>query len=270
MPLRLVQRRTIWLPTFLGWFLLLVIGCVPVVVWFFWGEGILALTERQPADVLVVEGWIGPEGVRAAYHEYIVGGYKFVVAAGGLTGERWNSRRWNYADEAAEQLTKLGVPPDRLLVASSRETEAQRTFEMAVAAHNVIGRSAIHSINVFTRGAHARRSRLIFQKVFGSDNSVGVISWKPPMFSDEPWWRSSDRAEDLIKETVGYIFELLANSGRFVDAAPQHSSLMRNSAATMDSRCAPARAAVGWQRLTDDACGSGRFTLVRGRHLLYK
>jgi uncharacterized SAM-binding protein YcdF (DUF218 family) len=227
MSFRLVQRRTVWLPTLLGWFLLLVLGCAPAVIWFFCGEGFLAVTDRRPADVLVVEGWIGAEGIRAAYNEFVVGGYKFVVATGGLTGERWNERRWNYADEAAEQLTKLGVPKERLLVAASRETEAQRTYEMAVAAHNAVGRSGIHSINVFTRGAHARRSRLIFEKVFESDISVGVISWKPPIFSDEPWWRSSDRAEDLIKETVGYVFELLGNSGRFLSTSRQHSRVAR-------------------------------------------
>ena len=224
MPLRLVQRRTVWLPTLFGWFLLLLLGCVPAVVWCFCGEGILALTDRQPADVLVVEGWIGTEGIRAAYNEYVVGGYKSVVATGGLTGERWNARRWNYANEAAEQLIRLGVPQDRLLVAPARNTEAQRTFEMAVAARNSVGLAAIHSINVFTRGAHARRSRLVFEKVFGPEIPVGVISWKPPTFSDEPWWRSSDRAEDLIKETVGYVFERLANSGRGSNKSVQKSS----------------------------------------------
>ena len=70
------------------------------------------------------------------------------------------------------------------------------------------------AINVYTRGAHARRSRLVFAKVFGPATKVGVISWQPTDFAAEHWWHSSERTEDLIKETVGYTFELLFNSGR--------------------------------------------------------
>jgi hypothetical protein len=237
MAFRLVQRRTVWLPTLAGWFLLLVLGCVPAVIWFFWGEGILAVTDREPADVLVVEGWIGAEGIRAAYNEFVVGGYKLVVATGGLSGERWSVRRWNYANEAADGLARLGVPEDKLIVAPSRDTDVQRTFEMAIAARNGLDSATGRTINIFTRGAHARRSRLIFAKVFGSDFRVGVVSWKPPLFSQEPWWRSSERAEDLIKETVGYVFELMANSGRFSNTSRQISALVRTAPAGTHAKC---------------------------------
>ncbi len=48
-------------------------------------ESFLSVTERSPADVLVVEGWIGREGVRAAGEEFKQRGYQYVVATGGLT-----------------------------------------------------------------------------------------------------------------------------------------------------------------------------------------
>src|SRR6266542_4646954 len=87
---------------------------------------------------------------------------------------------------------------------------------MAAAAQRAIDAAGLHptAINVLTRGAHARRSRLIFEKVFGPGTKVGVIAWKPPLFEQESWWESSERAEDMVKETVGYFFELFFSSGR--------------------------------------------------------
>jgi hypothetical protein len=220
MPVRFFERRTIWFPTLMGWLAAAFCVCIPATGWFLKGESFLAVTGRLPAEVLVVEGWIGGEGIKAAFVEFQNGGYRVVVSAGGLTGERWSKKRWNYAAEAEEQLLLLGVPRDRVLLASSRDVEIQRTFEMAVAARKSIDAAGLNpiAINVFTRGAHARRSRLIFEKVFSPDTKVGVISWKPPLFEAESWWESSDRAQDLIKETTGYLYELLVDSGRRIAA----------------------------------------------------
>src|SRR6266540_3531401 len=156
MPLRLVQRRTIWFPTLTGWLLIAFVVCGPLAGWFVKGESFLAVTGRRPAEVLVVEGWIGAEGIRAADEEYRLGGYHAVVAAGGLSGERWSRKRWNYAMEAEEQLLLMGVPREQVLLASSREAEIQRTFEMAAAARRAIDAAGLHptAINVLTRGAH--------------------------------------------------------------------------------------------------------------------
>jgi hypothetical protein len=46
-----------------------------------------------------------------------------------------------------------------------------------------------------------------------------VITWKPPEYRSEPWWRSSQRAKELLSESVGYVFEFLLNSGRLSNAS---------------------------------------------------
>jgi hypothetical protein len=38
---------------------------------------------RLPAEILVVEGWIGRDGVRAPAAEFEQSGYQYVVATGG-------------------------------------------------------------------------------------------------------------------------------------------------------------------------------------------
>jgi hypothetical protein len=55
---------------------------------------------------------------------------------------------------------------------------------------------------------------LVFAKVAPPDTNVGVVSWGPSTYGAVPWWRSSDRAKDLLTEMAGYVYEALFNSGR--------------------------------------------------------
>ncbi len=213
---RLLERRSLLVPTWFGWLCLLLTFGTPSLAWLFLGESWLSLTERVPADVLVVEGWIGADGVRAAKAEFERGGYRYIVTVGALTNNRWGPRRWNYALEAHELLIALHVPEDCVIAAPAKETEGHRTYECAVAVRAALQARAIvpTGINTFTLGVHSRRSRLVFAKVLGPIQ-VGAVSWHPTVYQPGPWWKSSERSLDLLKESVGYPFELLLNSGRF-------------------------------------------------------
>jgi hypothetical protein len=184
--------------------------------WWIKGESFLAVTNRTPAEILIVESWIGVEGVHAAKAEFDQGGYRFMVLTGCFTGKQWSARRWSQVEIAQIELERMKVPPDKVIITPALNPESQRTFATAAIARKTLLARGIapESVTVFTLGAHARRSRLIHAKVFGSDTNVGVISWMPDVYAKEPWWKSSERAEDLLKETAGYLFELLLNSGR--------------------------------------------------------
>jgi uncharacterized SAM-binding protein YcdF (DUF218 family) len=212
----LFRRRTVWVPTWFGLLCFAVVFGGVIAWWCFGAEAFLSTSNPEEADVLVVEGWIDALGVQAAAQLYRFGGYHYIVATGGQTGKVWDTQRWDYAKEAAEQLIRLKIPHEEVIQASARHKEAQRTYEMAAASWRALHNAGIHpkGINVFTRSTHARRSRLVFSKVFGGDVPVGVIAWKPPGFEQEKWWQSSERADDMIKESIGYVFELLFNSGR--------------------------------------------------------
>lgn len=222
MKIQLFQRRTIWWPTAKGWLLALLLAGVPLGLWCWCGENFLAVTDRQPARILVIEGWIGIEGVTAAKAEFDRGGYDCVVATGGMSGNKWDTRRWSYAIEAYELLAKLGVPPAKLVLAEPADVPSHRTFVTAWAVRRALADHHLHPgpVNLFTHGVHARRSRLVFSKVLATDEPVGVIAWAPDGYFSDPWWGSSERALDLLKETLGYPFEAVLNSGRWGNAQP--------------------------------------------------
>jgi hypothetical protein len=217
MTFRIFERRTATVPTLFGWICLVSAVLGSFLLWWFEAERFLSETRRLPgADTLVVEGWIGNDGVRAAMLEYETGGYKWLVTTGGYTNEGWSGKRWNYSDIANHQLLTLGFPKDHLISAPAQDVENQRTYESAVATLDALRSNNIHlgELVVFTRGAHARRSRLIFSKVFQANAKVGVISWMPEQYRNQNWWQVSIRADDLLKESVGYLFEVLFSSGR--------------------------------------------------------
>jgi hypothetical protein len=215
--LQLAQRRTVWCPTLSGWLFIVILLITPIAWWCTYGESYLSLTDRLPAEVLVVEGWIGPDAVRAAATEFRQHGYDYVVVTGGMTiSERWEHGGGSYAEGAGQELIRSGIPTDRITVAPSGDTENQRTFESAVAVWRALHGRSIHprALNVFTWGPHARRSRLIFAKVCRPGTVVGVVSWMPLGYKAVPWWTSSDRARELLTESAGYLFEALLNSNR--------------------------------------------------------
>jgi|GEM_PF-1470301 len=215
--LRVIQRRSVWCLTWAGWLCTLGITAVPLVWWCRRGESFLSSTDRVPAGVLVVEGWIGREGVRAAGQEFESQGYQYIVTAGSPTSaERWGEGGSNYAEMAANELMRSGVPKDKIIVAPARGTERQRTYESAVAVCQALGNRNLQSrsLDVFTWGTHARRTRLVFAKVYPSGSDVGVIGWVPSSRQAGSWWQSSERAKEFLTETVGYAYEALFNSGR--------------------------------------------------------
>lgn len=164
----------------------------------------------------MVEGWVGSETLEAAAVEFSSGDYRWIVATGGPNGEKWTRRRWSYAEIAEDGLCAAGVPRAKIIVAPAREVETQRTHESALAVQQALAARGLHptAFTVFTRGSHARRSQLVYARVFEPSTKVGIISWLPAGAHASPWWKSTERAEDLLTETVGILYEVLFDSGR--------------------------------------------------------
>ena len=71
--------------------------------------------------------------------------------------------------------------------------------------HNRITPTKAHLI---TRGPHARRSRLLLERVLGEQVQVGVTAVPTPTYDNLHWWRSSAGVRDVIGEALAYAYVL--------------------------------------------------------------
>jgi uncharacterized SAM-binding protein YcdF (DUF218 family) len=170
----------------------------------------LAITHRVNTNVLVVEGWVHKYAIRAAIAEFGTGNYQTVFTTGGpVTGNGGYVNDYQTAASVgAELLKKFGLPGDSVKMVPSHEMDRDRTYSSAVALRQWLQEhhEQVKSLNVLTEGAHARRTRLIFQKALGPDVKVGVISVSNPDFDARHWWHYSEGIEEIIQEFIGYLY----------------------------------------------------------------
>jgi len=208
--LGLFNRKERWSLSLRGWVTVSSVFVIVVVAFFLCIHPFLAVTERVPTDILVVEGWIPDSTIWAAAAEFTNGNYRQAFTTGGPvhgTGAYSNDYSTS-ASVGAGRLKATGVRADLVQMVPSRVRDRDRTYGAAVAlrkwlrAHN----QQVTRINVLTEGVHARRSRLLFQKAFGKEVAVGIIAVPNPDYDATHWWRYSEGIKEIISEGVAYLY----------------------------------------------------------------
>ena len=207
--LGVVTRKERWGLSWRGWLFVASASLLAAYFVFLNVYPFLAVTHRVNTNILVVEGWIPGYAIREAANEFKVGCYRLVFTTGGPVVESggYINDYHTSASVGAEALKKLGLPSESLQMVPSRVIGRERTYSSAVALrdwfreHN----TPVHSINVFTEGAHARRTRLLYQKAFGRNVTVGIIAISNPDYNPRQWWCYSDGAREVVGESIAYI-----------------------------------------------------------------
>jgi uncharacterized SAM-binding protein YcdF (DUF218 family) len=170
----------------------------------------LAVTHRTNAKILVVEGWIHDYGIDAAVQEFKTGDYERVYTTGGpVPGIGASSSVYDTeAHRTAGLLKEAGIPAGDVQSVPSCFVGRDRTYNSAVALRNWFQdhNLQVHSINVLTEDAHARRTRLLFQEALGPGVEVGIISVPNPDYNARRWWRSSEGVREVVGEAVAYVY----------------------------------------------------------------
>lgn len=94
--------------------------------------------------------------------------------------------------------------PEAVVSAVPSPTSAQdRTFLSAVAVREWAKRSGLElrAIDVFSQGAHARRSRLVYEKAFGPDVKVGVLAARYADIGDD-WRRTAEGTREILDQAI--------------------------------------------------------------------
>ena len=206
----IITRKQRWGLSWRGCLLVTSVGLATACFAFLNVHPFLAVTHRVNTNTLVVEGWTQRYAIRGGAEEFKTGSYERIFTTGGPeAGNGGYTNDYNTAASVtAEILKKFGVSDDVVQMAPSHVIDRDRTYSSAIALrdwfreHNV----PVHSINVVTEGAHARRTRLLYQEAFGKTVAIGIISIPNPDYNPTQWWRYSDGVREVIGETIAYIY----------------------------------------------------------------
>jgi hypothetical protein len=202
---RLFHRRSLCLPTWRGWLLVLV-----VVVGVTVGLGrvvypFLALTKPVGGDVLVIEGWLSDHALEMGAAAFLEGGYHKVYVTGGPIEKATHLSGFeSYAASGAAVLLASGLSPEVVVAVPSSRPYRNRTYEAALALrdHAAIHGVELTALDVVTLGPHARRSRLCFRRAFGGDARIGVIAVSSRDYDESRWWRYSEGVKAVVTELI--------------------------------------------------------------------
>jgi hypothetical protein len=206
----LFRRREVWLPTWRGVLLLLIVAAAVVVALAINAYALLA--PNQPATgrpgvgarTLVVEGWLDQAELQQAVVAVRTGHYDRVLTTGGPIASWTEGVEWiDSAARVAEYLRKSGVAGVPVISVPAPLSAQDRSYLSAVMVREWAQRSgvALESVDVFTAGVHARRSWLVYRIALGDEVEVGVLAARPTEY-DVRWWTSSAGTKATLGETL--------------------------------------------------------------------
>jgi len=206
----LLERKERWGLSGRGWLIFTLIALVTAYLLCLNLYPFLAVTHRVNTNVLVVEGWIQRDAIRAAAAEFNRGSYGQIFTTGGPengSGGYVNDYQTS-ASVGAESLKKLGIPDEVIQMVPSHVIGRDRTYSSAIALRECFRENNIlvHGINVLTEDCHARRTQLLFKKALGKNVEVGIIAVSNPDCDPKHWWRSSEGVREVIGESIAYIY----------------------------------------------------------------
>ena len=209
MPLKLIQKRTCYRLTLLGWggvFALLLL-----LFWFLF-TGIysfLAPVSAPHRGLLVIEGWIHDDALDQAIVLYKKGHYSKIVCTGvPFELGHYLIKFHSYSELTAQRLYKRGIATNLVLTATGKLEKKDRTYLAALALHHLLIEKGIKEkeIDLITIGPHGRRSRLLFQKALGQHYRVGVTSLPDVSYEPERWYAYSKGVRAVIDESIAYFY----------------------------------------------------------------
>jgi uncharacterized SAM-binding protein YcdF (DUF218 family) len=206
----MLTRRERWGLSWRGWVAVILFCFAFAALAIFRVFPFLAVSDRQPTDILVSEGWLPDYAVQRVAAEFRTGGYARVFATGGpISGMGGYTNDYNTAASVgAGRLRAAGVPSEVVQMVPSRVLRRDRTYSSALALRSWFRANNVRAerINVATEAPHARRTQLLFQLAFGKDTRVGVIPIQNPDYDPKRWWRYSEGVRDVIGEALALIY----------------------------------------------------------------
>jgi len=208
-----LQRRECLLPTWRGWLVLLFAVAALVVFSIRGAYSFLAVNDPIDNGALVVEGWLPDYALQEAITEFGRGHYRRIFVTGGpLENGAPLSEYRTFADLGAATLVRLGLNTNAVQAVPAPRVRLDRTYASAVALKDWLHIQGVTetTFNVISLGAHARRSRLLFEKAMGNGYHIGVIAIENQDYDAKRWWASSAGVRATTDEVIAYVYARLS------------------------------------------------------------
>jgi hypothetical protein len=204
-----LRRRFCLVPTWQGWCLLFLTATALATIVIRNLYPFLAIHAPVPDGILVVEGWVPDYALEAAIVEFHRHQYrKLYVTGGPLYQGAPLSEYKTHAELGAATVVRLGLSSDDVQPVPAPAMRQDRTYASAVALRNWLHQHGARptNFNVITMGAHARRTRLLFEKAFGGGSRVGIVLVEDRDYDAQRWWKSSQGVKSVVGEMIAYTY----------------------------------------------------------------
>ena len=178
----------------------------------------LAIHDSQPGGFLIVEGWAPDYVFDAVTNEFAQNHYEKIYITGTPIDKGAPLMEYKTAAElGAATLAKMGMDTNCFqavpapFVARDRTYASASTLKQTLAAQGQLPAR----LNILTLDAHARRTRMLFQQVFGADATIGILAIPCRDYDEAHWWSSSPGVRTVLGELLAYGY------ARFVFAKPE-------------------------------------------------
>lgn len=212
------KRREIWVPTYLGFFLMCLVFFCTVLFALQNIAKFLAYDNPVRGDYLIVEGWLDQQAFLEAVSLFRQEGYQYMITTGSSIKSGDRKVFTNYAERATKFMIKSGIDTTKIITLPTPESAQDRTFLSAVMVRNWMLDNHIFtsSLDIFSAHVHARRTHLLYQMAFKNQTRIGIIAAKPHRFELMHWWRTSFGAKSVISELAGFIWvKCCFSSGKY-------------------------------------------------------
>ncbi|MEI8206251.1 MAG: hypothetical protein WCG03_05180 [Kiritimatiellales bacterium] len=173
------------------------------------------LAQHHPlpnAEIIIIEGWLPDAELKEAARD--IQPEQIVVATGGPVKFGGSLlREKTYAEVTAARLRLFIMADEKILCAPAPDVQCDRTYASALAARDALKQRGLFgkSCNVYSMGAHSRRSFYLYKQAFGTDYPIGVVSLESQEADLRHWWRSSLAFKQVLGELTSWIYTLFSS-----------------------------------------------------------
>lgn len=209
MKFRIIKKTYCYRPTILGFIIFLIFILVIARLSLPRFHSFLYKENPIESGNMVLEGWVSTYALPDFVKHYKEKGYKNLIVTGIPMTQYEYASDYNYTSQATIQaLIHYGFTDTIYEAAIPQNVYQDRTYSTAVVAKSIFEQHPEwgKSFNIYSMGVHSRRTALLFEKAFGKNYNIGIISHNDRTYIGNMWWRSSVGFRTVTNEILAFFY----------------------------------------------------------------